>query len=64
MSSTNLEQLITAAQLLRPLLDELVFIGGAVTGLLQDPLVQRHHIPKCPLMDPPAHRRSFARIPS
>ena len=24
----------------------------------------RHHIPKCPLMDPPAHRRSFARIPS
>ena len=34
MASTNLEQLITAAQFLRPLLDELVFVGGAVTGLL------------------------------
>jgi len=30
----NLEQLITAAQLLRPLLGELVFVGGSVTGLL------------------------------
>jgi hypothetical protein len=30
----NLEQLITAAQLLRPLLSELVFVGGSVTGLL------------------------------
>lgn len=32
--NNNLDQLITAARLLRPLLDELVFIGGAVTGLL------------------------------
>src|SRR5882757_1778971 len=31
---TNLEQLIAAARLLRPLLDELVFVGGCVTGLL------------------------------
>jgi hypothetical protein len=30
----NLEQLITAARLLGPLLDELVFVGGSVTGLL------------------------------
>jgi predicted nucleotidyltransferase len=30
----NLEQLIDAARRLRPLLDELVFVGGAVTGLL------------------------------
>ena len=34
MPDSNLEQLITAARLLRPLLDELVFIGGSVTGLL------------------------------
>ena len=32
--NNNLDQLITAARLLRPLLDELVFVGGAVTGLL------------------------------
>lgn len=30
----NLEQLITASALLRPVLDELVFVGGAVTNLL------------------------------
>src|SRR5258708_1033706 len=34
MKDVNLEQLITAAQLLRPLLGELVFVGGSVTGLL------------------------------
>lgn len=34
MRNPNLNQLIAAAQLLRPLLDELVFVGGAVTGLL------------------------------
>lgn len=34
MRHANLEQLITAAQLLRPLLGELVFVGGSVTGLL------------------------------
>jgi predicted nucleotidyltransferase len=30
----NLRQLIATAELLRPILDELVFVGGAVTGLL------------------------------
>lgn len=34
MPDPNLEQLIDAARRLRPLLDELVFVGGAVTGLL------------------------------
>jgi predicted nucleotidyltransferase len=34
MPDQNVEQLITAARLLRPLLDELVFVGGSVTGLL------------------------------
>ncbi len=34
MPDTNLEQLIAAARLLRPLLEELVFVGGSVTGLL------------------------------
>jgi len=34
MPDSNLEQLITAALLLRPLLGELVFVAGAVTGLL------------------------------
>ena len=34
MADLNLERLITAAQLLRPLLGELVFVGGSVTGLL------------------------------
>jgi predicted nucleotidyltransferase len=34
MPRTNLEQLIAAAELLRPLLTELVFTGGAVTSLL------------------------------
>lgn len=34
MNDSNLEQLIAAARLLRPLLGELVFVGGAVTGLL------------------------------
>jgi hypothetical protein len=34
MHDSNLKQLIAAARLLRPLLDELVFVGGAVTGLL------------------------------
>ncbi len=34
VSDSNREQLIKAAQLLRPLLDELVFLGGSVTGLL------------------------------
>ena len=34
MSNPSLKQLIAAARLLQPLLEELVFIGGAVTGLL------------------------------
>ena len=34
MNDVNREQLITAARLLRPLLGELVFVGGSVTGLL------------------------------
>jgi len=34
MNDPNLKQLIAAAWLLRPLLDELVFVGGCVTGLL------------------------------
>jgi hypothetical protein len=34
VNDSNLEQLITAARLLRPLLGELVFVGGTVTGLL------------------------------
>jgi hypothetical protein len=34
MRHANLEQLITTAQLPRPMLDELVFVGGSVTGLL------------------------------
>ena len=34
MPESNLEQLITAARLLRPVLGELVFVGGSVTGLL------------------------------
>ena len=34
MTDSNREQLINAAQLLRPLLDEVVFVGGSVTGLL------------------------------
>lgn len=34
MNQSDLEQLIIAAELLRPLLGELVFVGGTVTGLL------------------------------
>lgn len=34
MPDSNLDQLIDAAELLRPLLRELVFVGGSVTGLL------------------------------
>jgi PilZ domain-containing protein len=34
MQSRNIEQLTNAARLLRPVLDELVFVGGCVTGLL------------------------------
>jgi hypothetical protein len=34
MSRTNLEHLIATADLLRPMLTELVFVGGAVTSLL------------------------------
>lgn len=34
MHDANLEQLTDAAQLLKPLLGELVFVGGCVTGLL------------------------------
>ena len=34
MSDPNLRQLIAAAEALRPLLGELVFVGGCVTGLL------------------------------
>lgn len=34
MPNRNLELLTTAAQLLKPLLDELVFVGGCATGLL------------------------------
>ena len=33
-SSSWLKPLIDAARLLRPVLDELVFVGGCVTGLL------------------------------
>jgi hypothetical protein len=34
MPDSNLEQLIGTARLLRPLLGDLVFVGGSVTGLL------------------------------
>jgi hypothetical protein len=34
MSESNLDRLIEAAEALRPLLGELVFVGGCVTGLL------------------------------
>lgn len=34
MRDPNLEQLISAADALRPLLPELVFVGACVTGLL------------------------------
>ena len=34
MNDVNREQLITAARLLRPLLGDLVFVGGSVAGLL------------------------------
>jgi hypothetical protein len=34
MNGSTLDQLITAARLLQPLLGELVFVGGIVTGLL------------------------------
>jgi hypothetical protein len=34
MHDSNREQLIEAATVLRPLLNELVFVGGAITGLL------------------------------
>jgi hypothetical protein len=34
MNDPNLDQLVAAAELLRPLLGELVFVGGCVTGLL------------------------------
>ena len=34
MQRSNLEQLIVTAQLLFPMLDELVFVGGAITSLL------------------------------
>jgi hypothetical protein len=33
-NDSNREQLIVAARLLRPLLGELVFVGGSITGLL------------------------------
>lgn len=34
MNDSNLDRLIEAAEALRPLLEDLVFIGGCVTGLL------------------------------
>src|SRR5689334_15010560 len=34
MPRSNLEQLIATAELLRPMLGDLVFVGGAVTSLL------------------------------
>jgi len=34
MANRNLELLISVARLLRPLLDELVFVGGCTTALL------------------------------
>lgn len=34
MPNSNLQQLIAAASLLLPMLDDLVFLGGSVTGLL------------------------------
>jgi hypothetical protein len=36
MANQNLELLIIAAKLLRPVLDDLVFVGGCATGLLTD----------------------------
>jgi hypothetical protein len=32
--NSNLEQLVTAGRLLRPILSDLVFVGGSITGLL------------------------------
>jgi len=38
MADPNIERLITAARLLKPVLDEVVFVGGCVTGLfVSDP---------------------------
>ncbi len=34
MNDTNRQLLVSAARLLRPLLEELVFVGGCVTGTL------------------------------
>jgi len=34
MTNSNLDQLIATAALLRPMLGDLVFVGGAVTSLL------------------------------
>ena len=34
MDDPNLEMLVAAARVLRPLLDELVFLGGCTTGLM------------------------------
>jgi hypothetical protein len=34
MRDTNRQLLVSAAQLLQPVLDDLVFVGGCVTGLL------------------------------
>jgi hypothetical protein len=34
MPKSDIEQLIAAAALFRPILGDLVFVGGAVTGLL------------------------------
>src|SRR5271166_1857817 len=34
MPNSNLEQLIETAALLRPMLEDLVFVGGAITSLL------------------------------
>ena len=34
MRDRNREQLIAAAELLRPLLSDLVFVGGCITGIL------------------------------
>jgi hypothetical protein len=35
MANRNLELLISVARLLRPLLDELVFVGACTTALLE-----------------------------
>lgn len=38
MADPNIQQLIAAARLLKPVIDEVVFVGGSTTGLfISDP---------------------------